>query len=415
MFHRNTVGVILLVLILFGSGALAGVRLTQGQEADDTESSTAALGTGFTYQGQLSSAEAPVNTTCDFTFALYDAPIDGDQIGGPETETGVSVEDGRFTVILNDSQQFGPTAFNGDARWLDITVQCSGDGSATPLGRQPLTATPYATFATYALHTAGSPYENVIVVAKSGGDFGHIGDALQSISDASDSNRYLIWVAPGLYEEQVIMKPYVDIQGAGEELVLIRWGADAADTNDFHLYTTVRGASDSKLSQLTVENNGDFGASNHASTAGVYALDSDQFRMSHVTVNSVDARFWNKAIVLEDSNAELEHVTASGTGGYYAHGIYLIDDSSLILTDSDVSATGASNDNLGFMSDLGHSRIFNSRIHGDDRSVSEPSNDGLLQIANSQLSGEIGSYNFICVHSYDANYDELPKHCSPGP
>ncbi|HSM58430.1 MAG TPA: hypothetical protein VK879_19910 [Candidatus Sulfomarinibacteraceae bacterium] len=196
MSAHRIVGAILLFIALLGGGAILGVGLTQGQEPDTPDQSAAALGSGFTYQGELTSEGAPINNTCDITARLYDAASGGNQVGSAQTVSNVTVSDGRFTVLLNDAGQFGRNAFNGDARWLDISVQCDGDASATHLGRQALTATPYATFAAYALHTEGSPYANVVVVAHSGGDFDTIQAALNSITDASDQNRYLVWVAP---------------------------------------------------------------------------------------------------------------------------------------------------------------------------------------------------------------------------
>ncbi len=59
-------------------------------------------------------------------------------------------------------------------------------------------------------------YRGVKVVAKSGGDYTTISAALAAITDAGDTNRYLVKVMPGIYSEQVTMKPYVDIEGAGE-------------------------------------------------------------------------------------------------------------------------------------------------------------------------------------------------------
>ena len=99
----------------------------------------AALGTAFTYQGQLKKAGNPVNGNCDFRFSLYD------DSGGPpigvQTTTGITVTDGLFTVQLD----FGAGAFQGDARWLEIAVRCAGDGDYVTLSpRQPLTPAPYA-------------------------------------------------------------------------------------------------------------------------------------------------------------------------------------------------------------------------------------------------------------------------------
>jgi hypothetical protein len=100
------------------------------------------VGTGFTYQGQLKHNGLPVSGTCDFRFALWDAEADGAQVGGTVDRTDVLVSKGLFSILLD----FGPSAFNGDERYLDIEVRCpAGGGDYTPLlPRQPITAVPYA-------------------------------------------------------------------------------------------------------------------------------------------------------------------------------------------------------------------------------------------------------------------------------
>ena len=102
----------------------------------------AALGTAFTYQGQLKKGGSPISDTCDFQFTLYDDASGGTALG-TQTRTGVSVSNGYFTISDLD---FGANAFQGDARWLQIAVRCTGDTSYTTLPRQPLTAAPYALF-----------------------------------------------------------------------------------------------------------------------------------------------------------------------------------------------------------------------------------------------------------------------------
>jgi len=103
------------------------------------------VNSSFTYQGQLKGPGGPVNAICNFTFTLWNDPNAGVQFGGIDAHPGVTVTGGVFTVVLNDSGQFGLGAFDGGARWLAISVQCPGDAVYTLLTpRQPLTATPYA-------------------------------------------------------------------------------------------------------------------------------------------------------------------------------------------------------------------------------------------------------------------------------
>ena len=118
----------------------------QAQEADPQGEAgmQAALGTAFTYQGQLRSGGSPVNGNCDFQFSLWDAVSGGTQIGATQSKVNMSVSEGFFTIPDLD---FG-SVFSGDARWLQIAVRCpAGSGGYTDLSpRQALTAAPYALY-----------------------------------------------------------------------------------------------------------------------------------------------------------------------------------------------------------------------------------------------------------------------------
>ncbi|MBN2393900.1 MAG: hypothetical protein JXR84_24415 [Anaerolineae bacterium] len=99
----------------------------------------AQIGTGFTYQGQLTSNGQFFNDTCDMTFRLYDAVTDGNQVGSP-IAASVPIINSLFTVYLD----FG-NVFTSDARWLAIDVKCTGDAGYTTLTpRQPIKAVPVA-------------------------------------------------------------------------------------------------------------------------------------------------------------------------------------------------------------------------------------------------------------------------------
>jgi len=98
------------------------------------------LGSSFTYQGVLRLDGVPVNGLTRIEYSLWDAESGGNQIGfGLGTVT--DVVDGVVTLNLN----FGPEAFNGDARWLQIGVaNPPGSGIVTLTPRQEIKATPYA-------------------------------------------------------------------------------------------------------------------------------------------------------------------------------------------------------------------------------------------------------------------------------
>ena len=100
--------------------------------------------TAFTYQGQLRDGGTNANGTYTMTFKLYDDASGGNQIGGDIT-TSATLVNGLFTVNLD----FGADAFNGSARWLDITVL---DENLAP--RVQVLPSPYALYSVSAQSAA---------------------------------------------------------------------------------------------------------------------------------------------------------------------------------------------------------------------------------------------------------------------
>lgn len=148
-----------IVLALLVSLCLA-VEGAAAQAPEGELQAGAAVGAGFTYQGRLAGGGSPVTGSCDFTFGLYDqagsgSPPSGGTLLGTDTAPGVAVSQGYFTVVLNEAGEFGPNAFTGEARYLQVTVNCGG-GAVVLSPRQPLTATPYALYALSGPYRAGS-------------------------------------------------------------------------------------------------------------------------------------------------------------------------------------------------------------------------------------------------------------------
>lgn len=125
------------------------------------------LGTSFTYQGELRSAGVPAAGLHDLRFRLYDAATGGTQIGAMLCSDNVTLNEGRFTAVLDFGAQFA-----GQQRFLEIEVRqdtglaCANPAGFTILGpRVALTATPNAAFALNAANATNAVNATSAVVA----------------------------------------------------------------------------------------------------------------------------------------------------------------------------------------------------------------------------------------------------------
>jgi trimeric autotransporter adhesin len=160
------------LLVLAGSAIVASAR--EGVPAGRRgEAPFAAAGSDFTYQGRLKQSGDPANGLYDLQFTLYDAASGGSQVGSSVTVISQTVADGLFTLPLD----FGATAFQGSARWLQIEVRPGGSGGAfTVLApRQALKAAPYALSLRPGAVITGTTGSPVLSAANSGAGHGLYG------------------------------------------------------------------------------------------------------------------------------------------------------------------------------------------------------------------------------------------------
>ncbi|MEM7114988.1 MAG: pectinesterase family protein [Chloroflexota bacterium] len=312
-----------------------GNRQTLAQAAQRM-AAMASVGTAFTYQGSLEDNGVPANGSYDFEFSLYPSQALGSQIGSTIAQT-IVVSNGRFTTSLD----FGADAFNGQTRYLEIAVQLGGGGGFTTLTpRQPLSTVPYATYANKL-----QPVGNVIVVAKSGGDFTTLTDALASITTASASNPYLIKIAPGVYQEQVDLKDYVDIEGSGEGATILRGlgGNTSPNTDGSSATLRATGVLNTEVRWLTVESDG---AGNDFAVAIWADGTTETFSLHHITATAFAGSDDNHGIFNETSSPTMNYITASATGGANSIGVINLR-SSPTMEDVVASASGSTHDARG--------------------------------------------------------------------
>jgi hypothetical protein len=147
----------------------------------------------------------------------------------------------------------------------------------------------------------------VIFVAKSGGDFTSIQDAIDSAIDPVEKNPYLVWVGPGMYEEKVALVPHVHLQGAGQDatIIIAKAGNDELPISDATLVLT----SNTSVRDLTAVTIGDY-----ERNVAVLARDGvSGMVLSRVTAEAYGSANINYAIYARDSGTAISYENVSAT------------------------------------------------------------------------------------------------------
>jgi pectin methylesterase-like acyl-CoA thioesterase len=189
------------------------------------------------YQGYLlDDTGTPMDGLVDLQFDLYKDSTGGSSLWN-QTYNDVDVDQGYFAVMLGPLTAADLKLPAGATTlYVQVSVLPAGGGMVS-LPRQPLASAPYSFLseeaaaapwdgltgvpAGFADNVDDVEFQNVVTVAKSGGQFTSIQAAINSINDAATDNRYMVWIGPGHYVEQVTTKPYVYLTGAGQWLTWI--------------------------------------------------------------------------------------------------------------------------------------------------------------------------------------------------
>ena len=188
--------------------------------------------------------------------------------------------------------------------------------------------------------------QNLIHVAKSGGDYTSVQAALDSITDATQDNPYLVRMAPGEYSETFTMKPYVHLQGAGQEITIITSNGSLPPSQ-----ATLVLANDVSLRDLTVGNSGT-GTQNVAllASAGV-----TRTLVADVTVRAHGDGNENYAILIDSgAGVRLQQVTALAENGSTSnYGLYNNNGAAAALRGGSFTGRGGSNARAIYNTDSG--------------------------------------------------------------
>jgi len=137
-------------------------------------------------------------------------------------------------------------------------------------------------------------------------------NAINAITDATASNPYLVIIEPGIYDigsTGLTMKPYVDIQGSGEDVTKITGNVDSASSG------VIICASNSELRFLTVENTGG------ANTIAIYNVLTDNSSLLHLTAIASGGTVSTCGVLNAFCTTTMVHVTSNASGGTYSQAV----------------------------------------------------------------------------------------------
>ncbi|HEY5995713.1 MAG TPA: hypothetical protein VIU29_01765, partial [Candidatus Deferrimicrobiaceae bacterium] len=397
------------------SGVISGDKL--GTHAH----SGADLNDGSVATSKIADVSVTTNKIADgaVTNAKIQGPISGDKLGA-HAHSGIDLADGSVTtnkiadgavtnvkiqgVISGD--KLGAHTHNGiDLADGSVATSKIADGAVTNakiLGlisadKLPVGTTTGTVAAGNHTHVAVPPkYANVIVVAKSGGDFTDPVSALRSITDASASNPYLVKIMPGVYPVAITsfnMKDYVDVEGSGPGVTVLSMTSNHMG----HAIATVyyaNGVSHAELRNLAIDH-----------TGGSYVfginVNNGEARVSNVDIR-IQGGSWNGGVIVGDyyvSKALLTNVN-----------IKVVGTTANVLDQTYGVVVGSYNALAGSSATLKNVKIevSNGEYTGGLRVYPNATAFGAGVQTNLPLDTRWTTGTFKCVSCYDADFNLLP-------
>ena len=167
------------------------------------------------------------------------------------------------------------------------------------------------------VNAADTQLKNIVTVSPTNGDFTSIQSAIDSISDASSINRYVIQIGPGIFTENVTMKNFIDLRGVGEKRDVVLTASSGAV-----IIPTVVTGDEWAISNMTLDSAansapviGDASASTTAGRISDVRIEDCIINVTHTSAQAIELGF-GAAIGLIIARNDINVTGANSTGIY---------------------------------------------------------------------------------------------------
>ncbi len=237
---------------------------------------------------------------------------------------------------------------------------------------------------------------NTVTVFPGNKIFQTIGAALASITDNSKQKQYALYLGPGTYNEKVTMKPYVTIQGAGQDQSTITQPA----ASDAFSGGTVMAASNCTLANVTVSSlGGQWGSYSTAlSCSGVtgFSCDASTLLSDDQNQAGVNISTLNAALNTFEPPSQiiLSYCTITANAQNHdsvAVSVGIAATSTAELLDSKIVATGGTQ-SFGVITARSSSvTLDNCYIQGSSFALYDSDSLSLITANNCQINGQVSN------------------------
>lgn len=235
--------------------------------------------------------------------------------------------------------------------------------------------------------------DNVVTVSQSGGDFTSVQAAIDSITDESPSNRYLVVIGPGTYSGRIVMTPNVSLLGSGIGVTTLSAGPASSCIDGY----TLKGANATTVRDLTIGNSG-------AGACGVGILNAG-FSFAFYRNLLISTSVATDTMAILNDNAEpiligVEMEIGQGSGSGDAIGVRQQNDSFLTMRGSSIIGCTSGDDVYGIHNDDSSAQIVHSTISAF---ICGGGTGEAVGIRNTNGSGDFVDVNLSDIHGSTAS------------